>query len=274
MPVGITMGYTANRKPGESNVDRPVVISLALAGVLIICIIVYVIFFRGPAEPEPEVLLEPEVVEAEAAPVEGEPGPVSINLPALDESDGLVRLLAQELSANPRLAATLATDELIRKFVAAVVNIGAGETPAAHLDVLAPEGEFHATTKDGQLILDPASYRRYDGLAETFASLNTAGTVQLYFQLKPLLDVAYRDLGYPDGDFQDALLGAIDELLTAPVIEGDIEVESGVLSYRYRDPDIESLSEVDKHLLRMGPENVAAIQAKLQELRVALAVSR
>ncbi len=268
------MGYTTNREPGEINVDRPVVISLALAGVLIICIIVYVVFFRGPAEPEPEPLPEPELVEVEAAPIEAEPGPVSINLPPLDESDGLVRLMAQELSANPRLAATLATDEVIRKFVAAVVNIGAGETPAAHLGVLAPEGEFHASTKDGQLILDPASYRRYDVLADTFTSLNTAGTVQLYYQLKPLLDVAYLDLGYPEGDFHDALLAAIDELVATPVIDGDIEVESGVLSYRYRDPDVESLSEVDKHLLRMGPENVGAIQAKLQELRVALAVSR
>jgi len=274
MPVGINMGYTTNREPGESNVDRPVVISLALAGVLIICIIVYVIFFRGPAEPETEPLPEPELVEAEVVPDEAEAGPVSINLPPLDESDGLVRIMAQELSANPRLAATLATDELIRKFVAAVVNIGAGETPAAHLGVLAPEGEFHAVTKAGQLVVDPASYRRYDGLTEVFVSLNTAGTVQLYYQLKPLLDVAYRDLGYPDGDFHESLLVAIDELIATPLIEGDIEVESGVLSYRYRDPDIESLSDVDKHLLRMGPENVGAIQAKLRELSVALAASR
>lgn len=274
MPVGITMGCKTNREPGESKVDRPVVISLALAGVLIISIIIYIIFFRGPAEPEPEPIPEPELAEAQLPPAEAESGPVSINLPPLDESDGTVRLMAQALSAHPRLAATLATDELIRKFVAAIVNIGAGETPAAHLGVLTPEGEFHAVTKEGSLVLDPASYRRYDGLADAFTSVNTAGTVQLYYQLKPLLDVAYRDLGYPDDDFHDALLAAVDELIATPVIEGDIEVESGVLSYRYRDPDIESLSDVDKHLLRMGPENVGAIQEKLRELRVALAVSR
>ena len=274
MPVGITMGCRTNREPGESKVDRPVVISLVLAGVLIVSIIVYVIFFRGPAEPEPEPVPVPAPVEAEVVPAEVEVSPVSINLPPLDESDGLVRLMAQELSANPRLAATLATDELIRKFVAAVVNIGAGETPAAHLGVLAPEGEFHAVTKDGRLILDPASYRRYDWLADTFTSVNTEGTVQLYYQLKPLLDVAYRDLGYPDHDFHDALLAAIEELAATPVIEGDIEVESGVLSYRYSDPDVESLSDVDKHLLRMGPENVGTIQEKLRELRVALSVTR
>jgi hypothetical protein len=274
MPVGINMGRRTQQRTGESNVDRPVVISLALAGVLIICVIVYIIFFRGPAEPEPEPVPVPEVVEAEVVPEEVEAGPAAINLPPLDESDGLVRLMAQELSANPRLAATLATDELVRKFVAAVVNISAGETPAAHLGVLGPEGEFHVVPKDGNVVLDPASYRRYDGLAGAFTSLNTAGTVQLYYQLKPLLDVAYRDLGYPDRDFHDALLAAIDQMIATPVIEGDIEVESGVLSYRYRDPDIESLSDVDKHLLRMGPENVGAIQEKLQELRVALAVSR
>ncbi len=254
--------------------DRPVVISLAMAGVLIIGLIIYILFFRGPAEPEPEPVPVPEPAEAEVVSEGEDAGPEAISLPTLDESDGFVRLMAEELSANPRLAETLATDELVRKFVAAVVNISAGETPAAHLGVLEPEGEFHAVMKDGSLILDPASYRRYDWLSDTFASLNTAGTVQLYYQLKPLLDVAYRDLGYPDDDFHDALLAAIDELVATPVIEGDIEVESGVLSYRYRDPDVESLTEVDKHLLRMGPENVRAIQEKLRELRVALAVSR
>jgi len=267
------MGIKANREPGESKVDRPVVISLALAGVLIVSIIVYILFFRGPAEPEP--LLTPELEPVEVEDVAGEPesGPARINLPPLDESDGLVRLLAQELSARPQLAGVLASDELIRKFVAAVVNIGAGETPEAHLGMLAPDGEFHAVSSDGLLIVDPASYQRYDWVADTFASLDTAGTVQLYYQLKPILDVAYSDLGYPDGDFYDALLAAIDELIATPVIGGDIELESGVLSYHFRDPDIESLSDVDKHLLRMGPENVSEIQAKLQGLRVALAVS-
>jgi hypothetical protein len=254
-------------------VERPVVISLALAAVIVVAVVVYVFFLRAPAEPAPEPVPEPEPVEAEVTPAESEPAPASIDLPPLDESDALVRLLAQELSANPRLATTLATDELVRKFVAAMVNIAAGETPGPHLGVLAPEGEFHAITRDGRLIVDPASYRRYDWLADAFGSLNTEATVQLYYQLKPLLDQAYRDLGYPQGDFHDVLLAAIDELLATPVIEGDIEVEPSVLSYRYRDPDIESLSDVDKHLLRMGPENLIEIQAELRQLRVALAVT-
>jgi hypothetical protein len=255
-------------------VDRPIVISLALAAILIVAVVVYVFFLRAPAEPEPEPAPEPEPVEAEVIPAEPEAGPVSIDLAPLDESDALVRLLAQELSAHPRLATTLATDELVRKFVAAMVNIAAGETPSAHLGVLAPEGEFHAITRNGRLVVDPASYRRYDWLADAFGSLNTEATVQLYYQLKPLLVEAYRDLGYPEGDFHDVLLAAIDELVATPVIQGDIELEPSVLSYRYRDPDIESLSDVDKHMLRMGPENVAEIQGKLRELRMALAVPR
>jgi hypothetical protein len=36
------------------------------------------------------------------------------------------------------------------------------------------------------------------------------------------------------------------------------------------DPELESLSDAKKHLLRMGPDNVGAIQAKMREIAIAL----
>ena len=51
-------------------------------------------------------------------------------------------------------------------------------------------------------------------------------------------------------------------------------VQSGLntysLSYELRDPQLESLSDAQKHLLRMGPRNVETIQAKLRAIRQAL----
>jgi hypothetical protein len=39
------------------------------------------------------------------------------------------------------------------------------------------------------------------------------------------------------------------------------------------DPELESLSQAQKHLLRMGPENILRIQSKLRELAKALGIA-
>ncbi len=107
-------------------------------------------------------------------------------------------------------------------------------------------------------------------MADVFVSLDVKQCVSLFRALKPLCQEAYRDLGYPDQDFEQTILRAISELLETPVVEGDIVLEKAVLNYVMRDPELESLSDAQKHLLRMGPENVGAIQAKMREMAVGL----
>jgi hypothetical protein len=52
---------------------------------------------------------------------------------------------------------------------------------------------------------------------------------------------------------------------------GDIELEERtVATFAYADERFESLSDAQRHLLRMGPDNVRRVQEKLQELREAL----
>jgi hypothetical protein len=45
------------------------------------------------------------------------------------------------------------------------------------------------------------------------------------------------------------------------------------IGYAYADPRLEGLSPPQKQLLRMGPENVKAIQAKLREIASFLQLS-
>jgi hypothetical protein len=40
--------------------------------------------------------------------------------------------------------------------------------------------------------------------------------------------------------------------------------------YPFADPKLESLGEVEKHLLRMGPRNAGVVQGKARELLAAL----
>jgi hypothetical protein len=189
---------------------------------------------------------------------------------ALDESDDLVRQLAKEISSHPRLGQWLQTKQLVRRFVAGVDNIANGLSPRAHIDFFMPPGEFVGVKRGNVFFADPEGYTRYDTVADVFVSLDSGQAVALFRAMKPLCQEAYRDLGYPDQDFEQTILRAISELLETPVVEGEIILEKAVLNYVLLDPELESLSDAQKHLLRMGPENVGAIQAKLRELAVAL----
>jgi hypothetical protein len=188
----------------------------------------------------------------------------------LDKSDDLVRQLAKEISSHPRIAQWLQSQDLIRRFVAAVDNIANGLSPRVHIDFFVPPGQFAAVKKGDILIADPEGYSRYYTVADVFVSLDSQQCVSLFRALKPLCQEAYRDLGYPDQDFEQTILRAIVELLETPVVEGVIVLEKAVLNYVILDPELEGLSDAQKHLLRMGPENVGAIQAKLKEMAIAL----
>ena len=102
-------------------------------------------------------------------------------------------------------------------------------------------------------------------MAEAFNSLDTKDCVLLFKQWKPVIQEAYRDLGYPEKDFQTTLIKAIKVLLEVPVLFEDVEVKHKVVTYELADKELEDLNDAQKHLLRMGPENVEIIQAKLKE---------
>ena len=76
---------------------------------------------------------------------------VSLAGTTLRTSDAVVRELVSELSANPTLAAWLANEDLIRRFVAAVDNVANGISPTTQLDFMRPEGSFDVIEK-GQVL--------------------------------------------------------------------------------------------------------------------------
>ena len=207
-----------------------------------------------------------------AVPVTSPPPPA--DLPPLDESDERVREMALELSTHPKLVKWLAPDDLVRRMVASVDNLSRGNSPRAHLEHMRPEEGFGAAVVDGAVVLDPESYARYDLLTEVFTSLDIGATVRLYYELEPLFEEAYNQLGHPSRSFSDALDEAIARLIDTPIPEGKLEVEKHLLVYRFTDPLIESMSPAEKHLVRLGPENARKVKSKLTFLRSALDLGR
>ena len=253
--------------------SKKVIVSVVVFFVLLAVVLALYFFVlkKKPEEPVEPVEVEqtiPEVEEPEEEAIET-PEPLKVDL---NQSDGTVRDLAADLSSHAALGRWLKSSNLIRKFVAAVDNIANGESPRSHIDFFEPTDRFDVVVKDGIVSIDPAAYSRYNLVADVFSSLSSKATARLYWLLKPALQEAYKELGYPDKDFQNTLVRAISELLKVPVLDRDIEVQKDVVSYKLVDPRLESLNPAQKHLLRMGPENIEIIQAKLRELAKELGV--
>lgn len=254
-------------KPGDPRATPPrrgrMWLPIAIIVVVLAGVAAYVFWPRHEAAPG-QVPVQQTTVPTRPAPV-AEP-PADIDVPPLDESDPLVRELVSALSSHPKVAAWLTTDHLIRNFTVVVANIAEGKTPATHLKAIPPEGAFAVKDDGTQITIDPASYRRYDGYADAFAAMDPQGAARLYATLKPRITEAYRDLGYPEGDFDTTLARAIGVLLRTPVVDDPIVLRRQSVTYAFADPDLEALAPVQRQFLRMGPRNVRMIQQKLREM--------
>jgi hypothetical protein len=219
-------------------------------------------WIRSRQAPEPPP--DPTQVDPRAAPTELHEEPFV--LPTLGASDVAVRQLLLRISDHPRLAAWLVTDDLIRRFVEAVVDVSRGSSPVPALEMLIPEEPFSVERSGDRLFMDPQSHRRYDVLGEVFASVDAERAARVYHQLLPLFLEAYQELGLSDGPFEEVLARATENLLAVEVPPGPFEVREAVDRYVYTDQTIESLTPAQKHMYRLGPENSRRVQDKLREI--------
>jgi hypothetical protein len=194
----------------------------------------------------------------------------AIALPPLNESDALVREMVKKISSHPRVAAWLATEDLIRSFTIGVANVAQGDSASRQLTMLRPASDFRVIKRGNDLAIDPRSYARYDSLAAAVSSLDAAGTARLYATLKPRIGEAARELG--DSSFDKTLERALVQLLSAPTVNDPILVQSKGIGYGFADPKLESLTNAQKHLLRTGPRNAAAVQQSLRDIALALGI--
>ncbi len=256
----------------ERSSSPPTLAVVAVVAALVVVAVLYFWFF-GRQPPPPEIVPPAESAPTSPRPperVEGEPIEEG-ELPALDASDGLVRRMVAGLSENPQLAAWLVTEDLARRFVVAIDNVAEGVAPRSHVGFLEPEGDFATESTGGRQTIASASFERYDRVTDVFTSIDTAGAVRLYRRLKPLLQEAYVELGYPNRDFDDTLTRALAVIADTPRPPATMEVVRGVKSYEFVDPRLEGLSSIQKQLLRLGPDNLERVQAKAAELAAALA---
>ncbi len=245
-----------------------------LIGVVVVVVVAgigYWLFGRGEGEPPPNTVAEiVEEVPAEPTPSLKERMSERLKGVTLAGSDAVVREVVVALSSQPEMVTWLANEDLVRRFVASVHLIAEGKNPRSQLEFLKPTRRFSGLERDEGWVVDSKSYRRYGLVAQAFAGLDTEGTVRVFNELEPLIDEAHREIAPPGTTFRVTLKKALDLLLEVPVLEGDVALKPKVVSFAYGDERLEGLSEAKKQMLRMGPENVAQIQAKIIELEAAL----
>jgi hypothetical protein len=195
---------------------------------------------------------------------------MDIDLPPLPQSDPIVRELVARLSSHPTIAAWLATKGLIANFTLVTLTIAEGRTPAQFLRPIAPRGPFRTRRSGEELFVDSRSYDRYNTHGDAIAALDPVGTASLYLTLKPRITDAYRELGYPEGDFDRVLERAIAVVLQTPALDDRVVLYPKGVTYAYSDPKLESLSPAQKQLLRLGPRNGEAIRGKLEAIATLL----
>ncbi len=212
-------------------------------------------------EPTTRVEAEPEAPEAPEDP--------DAPLPAVPDSDSLVRELVRALSRHGEWLSWLASEELVLNFVRVVGAVAYDEPPQAALESLEPDEGFSVVRRGQSFFPAQTSYRRYDLAVEVFDSIDVDGAASVYRQLLPLFEAAHDELGYRY-EFGDTLELAITKLLATPMLDEPPELRLRVISFEYVDAQLEALSPAQKLLLRLGPDNSDRVRAKLRELYGAL----
>ena len=238
----------------------------------------YFKFIKGgkPAEVQAPVAQAPATPEAPAEP-EHHPVPASADakpLPALNDSDPSIAQDLAGLFGKKSIDQMLAPEQVIRHIVVTIDNLPRTKVAEQMRPVKATGGETVTVANGDTITLSADNYARYAPLIKLVQNTNTQQLGALYLRYYPLFQQSYEDLGYPGQYFNDRLVQVIDHLLQTPDLRGPIELKQGKVFYEYADPALESRSAGQKLLLRMGPDNAAAIKKKLRELKMFVTTSQ
>jgi hypothetical protein len=221
-----------------------------------------------PAPPAPAPVAAPPAA-APAAPVAPRAEPAGPPLPALADSDPeLVQALNGLFGSG--IEALLMRPGVIHRIVATIDNLTGSKVPAQVMPVRPPGGTFGVAERNGRLSISPANAARYARYMNLLSQVDTAQLVATYRRYYPLFQQAYRELGYPKGEFNDRLVEVIDDLLEAPQPEAPVALVAPRAMFDYADAALQDASAGQKIMMRIGPENEARVKGKLRQLRRAL----
>jgi hypothetical protein len=219
---------------------------------------------RIPIEEAP--IIEPLVEEAlpvfEAVPER------TIVLPpeTLDGSDPFVKKAVADFGSS--LSEWLMASQQVRKWVLAIDLMADGNLLKQDRPLNLSIKRYEAVAS-GEDVYLPASGNdtRTNLLISAITALDAELLAYYYQKWSPLLEKGYQELG-KRGTFHGRLIKAIDRVTAvAPLtVEPLLEKKGGVM-YRYVDIQLESASDIEKLMWRLGSENSNKLQVWLKQLQ-------
>jgi hypothetical protein len=236
---------------------------------------------RTPASPPPLVQApeaprpapeQPAVDAAPAHPIESAPvaQAAAIDaspLPPLAESDSALRAAISSLIGDKALVEFFQMTGIAARVVATVDNLPRAKLPQKIQPLRGPGGPFLVDGGEDERVIAGANAARYAAYVQLAEAVNMRQAATLYLRFYPLLQQAYRELGYPQGHFNDRLVAVIDHLLATPQVDAPIRLAQPKVLYEFADPALEARSAGQKLLLRMGAANAARVKSRLLEFR-------
>ena len=189
------------------------------------------------------------------------------NLPDLATSDTVFRAALLAVPGAAALRNLLRPETLIRRIVATVDNLPRHRLAVDIRPLRATAGAFLVQGGDTQATIGAANAARYAPYLAVVRSIDLHALSDLYRHYYPLFQRAYQDLGYPNGDFNDRLVGVIDHLLATPQPVGPLALVRPKVFWEFANPELEARSAGQKLLLRLGADNAAKVRARLSEFR-------
>ncbi len=188
----------------------------------------------------------------------------------LETSDLELRQLFSEAGPATLLSNALQQEHLVERTAGLVDSVARGQFQHKLTSLPPPKAKFPALSKDGMVYMDPSGYHRFDPYTEALSELDMETLAAGFSRFRPLLEESYAALGGKRDEFDNALIWALDIVLDTPDVAGPIAIEKTVSTYRYVDPNLESLPAIQRQLLRMGPDNIRIVKRQARALRQAL----
>lgn len=193
-------------------------------------------------------------------------------IPALADSDAAAWDALAGLVGDASVLELLLRDHLVQRLVVHIDNLTEPRIATRTLAMRAAPGTLAVEDDGTSLRIAAANAQRYEPYVRAFVQADPERLAAVYRRFYPLFQQAYAELGRPDAYFNDRLVEVIDHLLRAPEPVAPPQVVPGPQGrFLYADTALESLSVGQKALVRLSPEQRAAVKRQLRALRRELA---
>ena len=207
---------------------------------------------------------KPVRVLTDPPPLASQPASVPTSSP-VEVDPSAVETVREELEPKEDIVNKwLAAPSILQRLVAAVWRVSQGRSPTKLLTFIEFSVPFKAKTEGDRIYIAPESYARYDEVIDALVGVKPARAAQIYQRLRPQLNARFQQVATDGEIFNQVAKKAIARLLAVKAPKPPIEIVEVGGTYYFASDDIQAWSDADKHVLRLGPKNIARFQAWLR----------